>query len=334
MNKIALIMPYFGKFPNYFELWLKSASYNETIDFYIFTDIEYDKYLPKNVHIVNMTFDEIKKRAQSIVDFSIVLNDYYKLCDYKPAYGLIFSDYLEEYDFWGHCDPDIIWGNIRNFLTEDILNEYDRVFTFGHLSVYRNNNTINNSFKYNKQDVGHDKYISTYEDAFKTSYICHFDEWGGYSRYAELKGINQYDERPFADIDATRFAFYTSDVNDKVGQVFSYKLGELIGYWIENGVIKSKEYAYIHLQKRSMQLNIGKNEMEKFLIVPNKFIPYSDIDIKKISEYGKNKVYFAWYRKRVNMIIDNIKKGAIKRRIDRALNIRRKNESNSINTNV
>ena len=38
MNKTVIIGVYFGKFPEYFDLWLKSAEYNRNVDFLIFTD--------------------------------------------------------------------------------------------------------------------------------------------------------------------------------------------------------------------------------------------------------------------------------------------------------
>lgn len=36
--KVAIILPYFGKLPNYFQLWIKSAEMNKDFDFLIFTD--------------------------------------------------------------------------------------------------------------------------------------------------------------------------------------------------------------------------------------------------------------------------------------------------------
>ena len=44
------------------------------------------------------------------------VNSPYKLCDYKPVYGLIFDEDLQDYDFWGHCDVDLIFGDIRKFI--------------------------------------------------------------------------------------------------------------------------------------------------------------------------------------------------------------------------
>ena len=43
------------------------------------------------------------------------------MCDYKVAYGEMFQDYIKEYDFWGHCDMDMIFGE-ENFINEIIWN--------------------------------------------------------------------------------------------------------------------------------------------------------------------------------------------------------------------
>lgn len=39
----------------------------------------------------------------------------------------MFQEYIKDYDFWGHCDADLIFGDIRKFVTDDILNKYDRL---------------------------------------------------------------------------------------------------------------------------------------------------------------------------------------------------------------
>ena len=76
--------------------------------------------------------------------FEIVVESGYKLCDFKPALGYIFSDYIKKYDFWGYCDIDIIFGNIRAFMTDDLLNEYDVIsarhdYLTGCFALYKNN---------------------------------------------------------------------------------------------------------------------------------------------------------------------------------------------------
>ena len=44
-------------------------------------------------------------------------------------YGLLFSDDLNGYDFWGWLDPDIMIGNIRKFINDGVLNKYDILST-------------------------------------------------------------------------------------------------------------------------------------------------------------------------------------------------------------
>ena len=40
MKKIAMIIPYFGKFPEWINMYLYSCSYQKLIDFHYFTDCE------------------------------------------------------------------------------------------------------------------------------------------------------------------------------------------------------------------------------------------------------------------------------------------------------
>ena len=78
MKKI-LIMPYFGKFNNYFYLWINSCRYNQDIDWLIITDNNINQELPNNIKVINMTFEELKKYIQQKFEFKINLNTPYKL---------------------------------------------------------------------------------------------------------------------------------------------------------------------------------------------------------------------------------------------------------------
>lgn len=127
-SSICLVVLYFGKLPNYFNLWLTSCKYNKTINFLLFIDDETKYDYPDNVKVIYTTFENIKNQIQSKFDFNISLKKPYKLCDYKPAYGYIFNEYLEKYDLWGHCDLDVIFGNLRKFLSEEILMQNDKIY--------------------------------------------------------------------------------------------------------------------------------------------------------------------------------------------------------------
>ena len=116
MKSIAFIVPYFGRFPINYQLWLESCRRNPSIDFLIFTD-DCTKYeYPKNVKLFHMDFKDIKQKIQKLYNFSLRLENPYKLCDFRPAYGEIFEEFLKGYDYWGHCDIDLIWGIYESLL--------------------------------------------------------------------------------------------------------------------------------------------------------------------------------------------------------------------------
>ena len=110
---IKIIIPFFGKLPDYFDFFLESCRYNSNITFLIFSDKKMN-IQESNIKCYYMTFEEFINLAKNKIDFNIEVSSPYKLCDYKPLYGKIFEDYLKETDFWGHCDVDLIFGNIFN----------------------------------------------------------------------------------------------------------------------------------------------------------------------------------------------------------------------------
>ena len=160
---IGLVLPYFGSTPNYFEFFIKSCENNPTIDFLVFTDQEIAES-PPNVHVIKILFDDFKTELQQAFPFSLThLRTPYNLCDFKPAYGYALQKYLAKYHYWGHCDCDLIWGDIRTFITNEILDNYDRILTRGHLTIYRNN-TFSNTMFMSRCDS-----IPYYEDVYQSS---------------------------------------------------------------------------------------------------------------------------------------------------------------------
>ena len=141
--KIMIFSVYFGKLPNYFELWIKSCEKNTNIQFRVITDDRRGYLLPSNVSIEYMTFESFRDKVQKCFDFEISLNVPYKLCDFKPAYGYIFEEYLKGYDYWGYADLDMIFGDITRFLPNG---QYDKISHLAHLCLIRNTYENNRLF--------------------------------------------------------------------------------------------------------------------------------------------------------------------------------------------
>jgi hypothetical protein len=155
-KKIALISCYLGKLPWYFDYFAHSCKYNPSVDFFVFTDdVNYRKELPPNVKLIPKTLKDISDLASARLGFEVNIKYGYKLCDFKPAYGFIFSDILKDYDFWGHCDIDIIFGDIRGFITDELLSNYDLIsvrhdWLSGCFLLYKNTHKLNTLFLHSK----------------------------------------------------------------------------------------------------------------------------------------------------------------------------------------
>lgn len=71
---ILLIIPYFGKFNNYFPFFLESCKNNPTINWLILTDDRNEYNFPSNVKVSYTTFKELKDRIQQLFQFQISLD--------------------------------------------------------------------------------------------------------------------------------------------------------------------------------------------------------------------------------------------------------------------
>lgn len=287
MKTIALILPYFGCFKNYFPMFLESCKNNPTIDWMIYTDSNERYEWPKNVHVTKITFDEFKRRIQANFDFPICLDRPYKLCDFKPSYGEVLKEDLLEFDFWGYCDCDLIFGDIRKFLTDKLLEQYDKLFSRGHLSIFRNNEKVNTFYRTQTE--------MDWKSIYQSNCPFAFDEWGGISNLWDKAHLPFYDELIMDDIVHTLDGFhptkqlrgYGSPYHEHNEDVSSrYKKMRHIAYlyndglkriWVENDELKSEEVLYVHFQKRNFEFE-GSCDRNRFLIVPNRFIDVGDID--------------------------------------------------------
>jgi hypothetical protein len=151
MKSIILILPYFGEWPVWFEAHLLSIAKNPTIHWLIVTDCDIPKVYPDNITFKTTQLQNLNKHVNQVVDASVPLTPR-KFCDLKPAYGDIFNEDIKGYDFWGFCDMDIIWGDIRKFITDEMLDIYDVISSrkeaiSGHFNLFRNTPKLNKLYE-------------------------------------------------------------------------------------------------------------------------------------------------------------------------------------------
>lgn len=302
MKKIVIVSPYFGKFPDTIELTFSTMEHNSTIDWIIFTDnIEYvNRY--KNIKFIKMSFGDVKELIKD--KFGTSISTPYKICDYRPAYGVMFHDYIKNYDFWGYCDLDMIFGNLRNYFTDERLKKYDKIYDAGHLSLYRNNKAVSYAF------MGTEEYQVPYKDIFNHKYNCIFDEVynqnnRGINQVLEEQGFSVYINRSeIADIDLKYKNFHIHDMENRSDYYFIFDNGNLI--------LKRKkepnfsyDVAYAHYQKRK-NIPIRVTNMNHFVSAPKAFLDFSESIENMFFESGDFS-YLAYAKYRIKRYIGNVK---------------------------
>lgn len=156
MKSIALLTCWYGPYPWYFPYFIDSCKYNPTVHFYIITEnTDTIRNKPDNVIIIPKALDELKSEFSEKLGFTVSIDYAYKLCDFKPAYGFLFPEIVTNYDFWGQSDLDVVFGDIRGFVTDKILTTYDFIsvrhdYTTGCFALYRNVEMMNKFFMRSK----------------------------------------------------------------------------------------------------------------------------------------------------------------------------------------
>lgn len=171
-TRIALLLPYFGSIPPWWSLYIESVKKNQEFDFIYVTDLDISKWSDlSNVKVINYSISKIEEIASYKLGFRVNLKSSYKLCDLRPAFGLLFDDILKPYDYWGWADGDLIFGDITSFLDQGKISKYE-VLTCrekclaGQFSIFRNVALINNICKS----------IPNYERILSSEQPCYCDE--------------------------------------------------------------------------------------------------------------------------------------------------------------
>lgn len=217
----------------------------------------------------------------------------------------MFQDYIKEYDFWGHCDADMIFGDIRKYVTDDILEKYDRLGVDGFFSLFRNTPEINSIYR----KAGDIKLIFTDQKPFG------FDEWGLNHNGTAHYWINNLKDKVWLDkvfdnLAPYHYGFFSGTVRKLhlciTNVMFSFENGKLFRYGLNNGKVVKDESLYVHVQKRPIYVNTNVDNYFS-IVPPGKYISY----IKKVTPFylkthireGRFWTYYTLIRNKLNKFI-------------------------------
>lgn len=289
--KCCFIVTYFGKLPDSFAVFLKTCGWNKNFSWLLFTDNDSGYNYPENFKVVRMKFKELKSLVDLKFGFHVALEKAYKLCDLRPAFGYIFEDYISEFEFWGHCDVDTIMGKLDDFITDKLLEKYDKLFCLGHFVLYRN------SYENNRVFMAEHNGEYLYKKVFVNPKSCWFDEeWHNDNNINQIflcqgKRVFQEDWSANFDINTLRFQrimFSGKEVAPETrgyvhegfkNALYIWNCGRTFRIHQVDRKLVCEEFMYMHFQQRKMRFRQNILNTESFKIVPNAFVK-----IKKIPE--------------------------------------------------
>jgi hypothetical protein len=132
-----LLAPWFGPLPTWYRLWFDNISRLGQFGF--------DVYVTQDQHDFNARVKATLGIENAIGD------DGRKVCDYRCAFGLLYADLIDGYDFWGHTDLDMVYGRVERYVTDDFLDGLELhsnhpTYVSGPWSLYGNDRAINELF--------------------------------------------------------------------------------------------------------------------------------------------------------------------------------------------
>ena len=221
--------------------------------------------------------------------------------------------------YWGHCDIDVILGDLSSFLDPLLNKDYDKLFCLGHMTIYRNSNSNNRVFmsQYNGSYL--------YKKVYSNPMICWFDE-----EYQNKNNINQIfvslgkkimEHDMSLNISQKNIRFHRTRYigSEKAPSTHGFIIepyspflyvwdnGELIRYFVSNNKLIAEMFPYIHLQGRKMDINIEFKSTRRYKIVPNSFSPLSDeINLSNWENITKGDDIFNLIGLYINKLINRI----------------------------
>lgn len=310
-RKIAFLVPYYGKWPVWFPAFLASCKTNPTINWFFFTDISLPEGYPNNVEFHHLSLQDIQKMASVQVGFEVALTHPYKLCDLKPAYGDIFKKYITSYDFWGFCDIDIVWGNIRHFINEADLERFDVITAMeekvaGHFTLIRNS----------PQFIGLYQQTSNFKTIFMDPVYRWFDEHEFSNFLKELYNLRKL-RIGWQNKFLSKGIVSPSHLDYLVDR-YLYEDGRL--FELDANLNKVKEYLYLHFisWKRTLRACKVDENASSFFVSYDIIQPRPSGKLKKLFNpvlrmvWGyPQRVRYAMWKRKVIKIINHLKSSEI-----------------------
>lgn len=137
MIRKLFVCPYFGDLPEWMPLWLENFERLRAVGYDVLIDQDEGAFQLRVEEVLGIEAPPMAGTGN--------------VWDFRAAFGLLYADEIEGYDFWGHTDFDVVYGRVENWVTDEFLDGLDvhsnhATYQMGAWSLYRNIEPVNSAF--------------------------------------------------------------------------------------------------------------------------------------------------------------------------------------------
>ncbi|MBS1660957.1 MAG: hypothetical protein JST68_07885, partial [Bacteroidetes bacterium] len=149
-----------------------------------------------------------------------------------------------------------------------ILLNYKKIFSRGHLTLYRNEPEVNAAHRSSAQ--------LDYRKIYMTQQCVGYDEWHGIHKVFEELHLSQYNKEVMADIKVYSARIRSNNLPNYTQQLFVWEDGIVNQYYLQDGQLQTKELAYMHFQKRRISVHdLEEYEDAAIVLLGQSLLPFA-----------------------------------------------------------
>ncbi|WP_045407533.1 DUF6625 family protein [Vibrio jasicida] len=120
----CFIIPYIGKMGMLTKLSLEQVS--KCVDeVFVFTDDKLYKPTSPNIKVTHVTLEFLSELFSKKLNMNVKLKSPYKICDFKPLFGICFNDYVSEYEHFSFGDVDCLYSSKFETIINQALTQFE-----------------------------------------------------------------------------------------------------------------------------------------------------------------------------------------------------------------
>jgi hypothetical protein len=135
----CFIVPYFGDYPEWMDSWMQNTKRMRHFGYdFLFDTDEAD----------------FKRRVKRTLGIDCPpMTGTGRVWNFRPALGVLYEEEIRDFDFWGICDFDCVFGRVEQWVTDDFLADLDihsnhHSYICGPWTLFRNTPLVNNLFRH------------------------------------------------------------------------------------------------------------------------------------------------------------------------------------------